>query len=206
MSGKHPHKAPGPAGRAASSLDVQVLQTAASLENLAVAAYQAAARLELGKHGYPALGSFVARSQQQHAAHAAAFNAAVTRAGGAAQHAADPRYAATVHADMLHLTEAEPVVSLLEALEDVNAQSYTRYASLATSGALRRLFVSVAVAEAGHRSFLLAAQSLLSVGPFDLLRFPTDPGELPAAIAGKCVPLAFYPTSDASAIDEGAVR
>jgi Ferritin-like domain len=206
MTGKRRHKAPGRAGPAPTSLDVQVLQTAASLENLAVAAYHAAGLLELGRHGYPILGSFVARSQRQHSAHAAAFNAAAARAHGAAQHAADPRYAATVHADMLHMTEAEPVVSLLESLEDVNAQSYTRYASLAISPALRQLFVSVAVAEAEHRSFLLVAQLLLDAGPADLLRVPTVPGELPAAIGTKCVPPAFYPTAAASAIDQGTVQ
>lgn len=201
MSGKR-----RPIHGAAGSLDVQVLQTAASLENLTVASYEAAGRRRLGQHGYPGLAAFIARSVRQHAAHAAAFNAAAADAGGSAQHAADPRYATTLHWDLALLTGAEPLVSLLESLEDLNAQSYTRYATLANSPALRRLFVSVATDEAQHRSFLLAAQLLLSTGPASSLRGHTAAAELPAAIGSRCAPLAFYPTAAASAIDEGAVR
>jgi hypothetical protein len=206
MSGRHRGAAPTVRKRAVSSLDVQVLQTAASLENLAVASYQSASRLSIVRHGNPALVTFLARSRAQHVAHAGAFNAAVAKAGGAAQHVADPRYAASVHAELTSLTEAARVVSLLESLEDVNAQSYTRYASLASSRPLRALFVSVAVDEAAHRSFLLAALQLLTTGPTNLMHIPTAPDELPSVIGTECFPHAFYPTAEASAIDEGAVR
>jgi hypothetical protein len=69
-----------------------------------------------------------------------------------------------------------------------------------------RLFVSVAVIEAGHRAFLLATSSLLNAGTAGLIRGPTVPRELPGAIGAASVPLAFYPTADASAIGEGAIR
>jgi hypothetical protein len=206
MNGKKHRPGPGAGTRPVGTLDVQVLQTAASLENLAVASYQSAARLAFMQHGNPALAAFIARCRTQHAAHASAFNAAAAKAGGAAQHAADPRYAAGVHGDLAHLTDAAAVVDLLESLEDVNAQSYTRYASLASSHSARTLFVSVAVDEAAHRSFLLAALQLLTTGPTDLVRFPTTADQLPAVIGAECFPHAFYPTADASAIGEGAVR
>jgi hypothetical protein len=206
MSGKKHRPGHGVGTRPVGTLDVQVLQTAASLENLAVASYESAERLAVVKRGNPALALFIARSKAQHAAHAAAFNAAAAKAGGAAQHAADPRYAASVYRELAHLTDPAAVVDLLESLEDVNAQSYTRYASLASSHAARALFVSVAVDEAAHRSFLLAALQLLTTGPTDLVRFPTTAGQLPAVIGTECFPHAFYPTADASAIGEGAVR
>lgn len=199
----HNHK------RVVSSLDVQVLQTAASLENLAVASYESVARLRAVKDGSPMLLAFATKTRAQHAAHAKAFNAAAVRAGGKAQRAPDHRYAATVTQALASLTRADAgavsAVSLLESLEDVKAQSYARFASL-TSPALRPLLVSVASVEAEHRAFLLAALLLLNSGAGDLLRVPTDTGGLPSAIGSGCFPRPFYPTTGASAVDEGAVR
>ncbi len=205
----HTHK------RVVSSLDVQVLQTAASLENLAVASYESVARLRTVKDGSPMLLAFVTKTRAQHAAHAEAFNAAAVRAGGKAQHALDHRYAAPVTQALASLARSGAgagagagvvsAVSLLESLEDVKAQSYARFASL-TSPVLAPLLVSVASVEAEHRAFLLAALLLLNAGAGDLLRVPTVAGELPAAVGSGCFPRAFYPTAGASAVDEGAVR
>ncbi len=191
--------------RAPISLAVQVLQTAASLENLAVASYASAARVPAVREGNPALAEFLRRTRAQHAAHATAFNAAVARAGGRAQHAPDPRYAVPVTRALAGLTNAASVVSLLESLEDVNAQSYTRYASL-TAPKLRMMFVSVATVEAAHRSFLLTALKLLTVGDASLLAAPAAAPGLPDAAGAAGFPRAFYPTAQASAINEGAVR
>lgn len=184
---------------------MQVLQTAASLENLVAGCYGSAVRLAAVKDGNPTLGAFIVRTGAQHAAHASAFNAAVARAGGAAQHAPDPRYAASVRRALTSLTDAASLVSLLESLEDVNAQSYTRYASLASAN-VRALFVSVAAVEAAHRSFLLAVLQLLNLGATDLIRIPTNADRLPDAIGSGCFAPAFYSTKLASAIDEGSVR
>ncbi|HWF80293.1 MAG TPA: ferritin-like domain-containing protein [Streptosporangiaceae bacterium] len=202
------------AGRSAGkrvSLDVQVLQTSASLENLAVACYASAARLPTIRDGDRALATFIARTRAHHAAHAAAYNAAAVREGGRPQRAPDPRYAGAVRHALERLTGAPSVtslasiVSLLEALEDLKAQSYVRYASL-TSPKLRSLLVSVAAVEAQHRSFLLATLQLLSVGAEGLIEIPTDPGELSGVIGVECFPRAFYSTAGASAVDEGVVR
>jgi hypothetical protein len=186
-------------------LDVQVLQTAASLENLAVASYGAAARLEVIERGNPALAEFITRTRDQHASHANAFNAAVARAGGKPQHAPDPRYATVVGRALAGQNDAAYVVSLLGSLEDLKAQSYTRYATLA-SPKLRSLMVSVACVEAAHRSFLLAVLKLLTAGATELIKIPAVPGELPGSLGSECFAGAFYRTADASAIDQGEVR
>lgn len=207
------HPVPRHAHRpAVSSLDVQVLQTAAALENLAVACYESVARLRAVQDGSPLLREFVARTRAQHAAHAQAFNAAAVRAGGRAQHAPDHRYATTVKQALDSLASADgggggaaSAVSLLESLEDTKVQSYARFASL-TSPALRPLLVSVASVEAEHRAFLLAAVLLLNAGAGELLRLPTDAAGLPSAIGSGCFSKPFYPTVAASAVDEGAVR
>ncbi len=188
------------------SLDVQILQTAASLENLAVSSHESAARSPFVAHGNPALRAFITRSRDQHAAHAKAFNAAAVRAGGAAQHAADPRYAHPVSLALASLTGTVSIVSLLESLEDVKAQTYTRYASLTSSNNLRSLYVSVAAVEAQHRAFLLATLQLLNIGAEELISAPDRAGRLPGAIGTGSFPHAFYPTAQASAIDEGSVR
>ncbi len=188
-----------------ASLDVQVLQTAASLENLAVSCYAATARLAAVRNGDPLLASFLARTRAQHAAHADAFNGAAARAGGKPQHAPDPRYAAPVRQALASLTGVASIVSLLEALEDAKAQTYTRYASLSSPG-LRSMFVSVAAVEAGHRSFLLAALKLLSVGAGGLIGGSDRLAELPGVVGASSCPHAFYPTIESSAVDEGVVR
>lgn len=188
---------------APDSLAVQLLQTSASLENLAVAAYASAARLAPVREGNPALAAFVAATRRQHAAHARAFNAALARVGARAQHAPDPRYRTPVARALRNLTDAASAVSVLESLEDINAQSFTRYASLAAP-ALRSMFVSVGCVEAAHRAFLLAALKLLETG--EVKDLAATPGELPGALGAACFPQAFYLTAQASAIDEGVVR
>ncbi len=80
---------------AATSDDIQALQTAASLENLAVSVYTTAAGLSFIKDGNKAVSAFIAKTTTQHQAHAQAFNAAATQAGGKAQNEPDPKYAAS---------------------------------------------------------------------------------------------------------------
>jgi Ferritin-like domain len=188
-----------------ASLDVQVLQTAASLENLAVSCYAETMRLAVIRNGDPHLARFLARTAAQHAAHAKAFNAAIARAGGKGQHTPDPRYAVPVRRALASLNGVASVVSLLETLEDTKAQTYTRYASLAGPG-LRSMFVSVATAEAGHRACLLATLKLLSIGADRLTDGSSRLAGLPGAAGGSGCPHAFYPTTESAAVDEGAVR
>jgi uncharacterized protein (DUF2336 family) len=191
----------------ASTLDVQMLQTAASLENLAVEAYEAVAR----SRGHdPLLDSFVRRTRAQHAAHAVAFNRAAVRAGGREQLLADPRYVGPVRralADQAGVAAVPALASLLETLEDAKAQTYARFASL-SDPRLRSMFVSVAAVEAGHRAFLLAALKLLSLGePLASGDRPAGlPDHLPADLGAGSCPHAFYPTTESAAVDEGVVR
>jgi Ferritin-like domain len=188
------------------SLDVMVLQTAASLENLLVDAYSTAADLAFVKGGNAMVSAFIARTGAQHAAHARAFNAAAGRAGGSAQDAADPRYAPSVMRALAALSDPASVASLMTTLEDVAAQTYTRYVSLVGAPDLRTLFCSVAPVEAQHRSILLVVQSLLNGGEPDLIAAPTRAAQLPNAVGTVGLPESFYSTTDASAVSEGTVR
>ena len=191
---------------AASSSDVMALQTAASIENLAVSVYTTAAGLSFIKDGNKTVAAFIAKTTAQHQAHAQAFNAAATQAGGKAQSAPDPKYAAVVKQMLPSIKGPGDVVSLAITLEDVAAQTYTSYTSQVSDATLRKLFASVAPVEAQHRATLLAVQALLAGGGASLIAIPTDAAKLPAAAGSVGFPDAFYSTKSASPISEGAVK
>ncbi|MCF2534038.1 ferritin-like domain-containing protein [Yinghuangia soli] len=196
------------AGRAAAANgdDVMALQTAASLENLAVSVYTTAAGLEFIKNGNAVVKAFVEKTTAQHAAHAKAFNAAAVKAGGKEQTQPDPKYAAIVQQALPTIKGPADVVKLAITLEDVAAQTYTKNVSQVSDPALRQLFGSVAPVEAQHKAVLLAVQALLAANLADQIKLPPDAAALPAAAGSVGFPDAFYPTKDASPITEGAVK
>jgi rubrerythrin len=191
---------------AASSGDIQALQTAASIENLAVSVYTTAAGLPFIKNGNKTVAAFITKTTAQHTAHGQAFNAATTQAGGKPQNAPDPKYLAVVKSMLPSIKTPADVVKLAITLEDVAAQTYTSYVSKVSDQTLRKLFASVAPVEAQHRSTLLAVQALLAGGDASLIAIPTDAAKLPAAAGSVGFPNAFYPTTMASPISEGAVQ
>ncbi|MFD5030166.1 ferritin-like domain-containing protein [Streptomyces sp. NPDC058220] len=191
---------------ATSRDDIMALQTAASIENLAVSVYRTAAGMAFIKHGNKLISQFVTRTAQQHEEHAKAFNAAATRAGGKAQPGPDPKYEAMVQEEVPSMTTPAEVVSLILSLEDVASQTYTKNIGQVSDARLRRLFASVAPVEAQHRAILLAMQDLLNVGNTNLLAMSPDLANLPAEVGSVGFPDAFYPTDNASPISEGAVK
>ncbi|MFJ8043271.1 ferritin-like domain-containing protein [Kitasatospora sp. NPDC096147] len=190
----------------ATADDIMALQTAASLENLAVSVYQTAATLPFIKDGNKTVAAFIAKTTEQHQAHAKAFNSAATQAGGKAQTGPDPKYKAVVDQALPTIKGPADVVKLAITLEDVAAQTYTKNVGQVSNADLRKLFASVAPVEAQHRATLLAVQALLAGNAADLIAIPVDPAKLPAAAGSVGFPDAFYPTKDASPISEGAVK
>ncbi len=188
------------------TLAVMVLQTAAALENLAVASYATAAGKPFVAAGSAQLRALIARNQAHHAAHAAAFNEAVAKAGGAQQHSADPRYTASVGQSLAAAKDLSSLAGLLGELEDIIAQTCTSYATLAVGGGVRSLFVNIASVEAQHGAELLIIRKLLNSGHADLGAIVADARTLPAAVGTAGIPQAVYSTVEASAINEGAVH
>ena len=191
---------------AAGNTDVQALQTAASIENLAVGVYQTAAGLSFIKSGNATVAAFIAKTTTQHQAHAQAFNAAITSAGGQTQAKPDPKYAAVVQQMLPSIKAPGDVVKLAITLEDVAAQTYTKNVSQVSSSSLRTLFGSVAPVEAQHRAVLLAVQALLAGNAASLIAIPTQAAMLPAAAGSVGFPDSFYATSSASPVSEGVVQ
>ncbi|WP_230418820.1 ferritin-like domain-containing protein [Catenulispora pinistramenti] len=194
------------AGAAGAGDDIMALQTAASIENLAVTVYTTAAGLPFIKGGNATVAAFIAKTTTQHTAHAQAFNAAATQAGGKAQTAANPKYAAVVQQMLPSIKTPADVVKLAITLEDVAAETYTANVAQVSTPALRKLFGSVAPVEAQHRATLLAVQALLAGGAPELIAIPTDAAKLPSAAGSVGFPDSFYPTKNASPISEGAVQ
>ncbi|GAA3453481.1 ferritin-like domain-containing protein [Dactylosporangium matsuzakiense] len=199
----------GTAGAAyAADTDVQVLQTAASLENLAVSTYKTALTLPYigGASANTVVKAFAMKTMQQHTEHAQAFNNAVKKLGGKEQTAPDPKYAPIVASTVPTIKTAADVVKLAITLEDVAAQTYVKNVTQVSTGDLRQLFASVAGVEAQHRAILLAVQALLAGNAADLIALPPDGAKLPAAAGGVGFPDSFYATDKASPADEGAVK
>ncbi len=92
--------------------DIQMLQTAASIEVLAIAAYEAVLGLPFAGDLPAVVQTFVTTTKDQHAEHLAAFNAAATALGGAEQTMADPVLAKVVEDATPGLTGPGPVLEL----------------------------------------------------------------------------------------------
>ncbi|HVS67435.1 MAG TPA: ferritin-like domain-containing protein [Mycobacteriales bacterium] len=193
---------------ASGNLDVQVLQTAASIENLAVATYGVALGLDFigGSSANGVVKAFAQMTMKQHQDHAMGFNAAIKQLGGKEQHKPDPKYLAYVNSQKPKLTNAGAVVGLAIALEDVAAQTYTKNVSQVSTGDLRQLFAGVAGVEAQHKAILLAVQALVAGGAPQLIALPPKLNKLPKAAGSVGFPDAFYPTKSASPASEGAVK
>jgi hypothetical protein len=193
---------------AASSKDVMALQTAASIETLAIATYKKALTLPFigGGSANPVVKAFAKQTMAQHEDHLKGFNAAVQKLGGKQQTEPDPKYAPVVQKAVPTLTGPDKVVALAITLEDVAAQTYVNNVGQVSTPELRQLFSGVAGVEAQHRAILLAVQALLAGNLASQIKLPPDAAKLPAAAGKVGFPDTDYPTKMASPVSEGAVK
>ncbi len=203
------------AASASNPSDVQILQTAASIENLAVSTYKTALTLPYigGSAANPVVTKFAQVTMGQHAQHADAFNAAAKHLGGKAQSKPDPAFVPVVHKAVASLGGATPaqgalgVVALALELENIAAETYVKDTSLASHTANKALFASVMGIEAQHVSVLLAVQALLMANASQLISLsPGTAAALPAAAGSVGFPNAFYQTNKAAPAGQGAVK
>lgn len=197
-----------------SATDVQILQTAASIENLAVNTYKTALTLPYigGSSANPVIKAFATTTMGQHAQHAQAFNSAVTALGGKAQNNPDPKYVPVVNNAVSAITKDSPsagalaVVGLAMTLENVAAETYVANCSQLSDQNAKKITASIMGVEAQHVAVLSAVKALLSANAPQLITLsPTVAAQLPAAAGSVGFPNAFYPTSSASPASEGAV-
>jgi rubrerythrin len=190
------------------SSDVQMLQTAASIENLAVATYGTALTLPFigGASANAVVKAFATKTMMQHQDHADAFNAAVTQLGGKTQKNPDPALLTVVNNAKPTLTGPAQVVALALQLENGAAQTYVANTSALTDANARKVTASIMGVEAQHAAILYAVQALVAGGAADLIALPPDATKLPAAAGSVGFPDSFFKTDQARSADEGAVK
>jgi hypothetical protein len=199
---------------AESGTDIQMLQTSASIENLAVSTYRTALSLPYigGAAANPVVKAFAQTTMGQHEQHAAAFNSAIQTLGGKVQNGPDPRYVPVVNSAVAAIGKDSPaagtlaVVELAMTLENVAAETYVAFCSAYTDAQAKTITASIMGVEAQHVAVLSAVKALLTAGAPQLVALsPSVVGSLPAAAGSVGFPNAFYPTTDASPATEGAL-
>ena len=192
---------------AASATDVQILQTASSIEVLAVSTYKTALTLPFigGASANPVVKTFATTTMQQHSQHLSAFNAAITTLGGTAQTNPDPALAKVVAAAVPGLTGPGPVVALALELEQGAAETYVADVAALSDANAKKVTASIMGVEAQHASVLLAVQALLNANAPQLITLaPGNVANLPASAGSVGFPEAFFPTDQARPATEGA--
>lgn len=192
------------------------LQTAASLENLAVLTYKTALTLpylQASATPIKTVAAFAKITMMQHMEHGAAFNARAKELGGKEQTGTNPKYTPIVTAAVPKLKAGGPldVVALAITLEDVATSTYVKNIQTLSDPQVRLLFGTVAGVESQHLATLYAVQALLKGGAADLITVkatggPTNAAKLPAAAGMVGIPETFKKTDLASPPSEGAVK
>lgn len=203
-----------PSGGASGNV-VMALQTAASLENLAVFTYKTALTLPYLKTDARAIktvAAFAMITMKQHDEHGKAFNAQAKKLGGKEQTATNPKYTPIVMDMVPKLKAGGPldVIALAITLEDVATSTYVKNVQDLSDPMVRLLFGTVAGVESQHLATLYSVQALLKGGVPELVTVKesggaTDASKLPAAAGSAGVPEVFKKTMLASPPAEGAV-
>jgi rubrerythrin len=191
--------------------DVSVAQTAAALEQTAIAVYASVAASPFVQAVVAPAGVTIAnlltRTAQHHADHLSAFNAAAVRLGGKAQTGVDATLmTAVVTPALAKIASAQDAVTLLATVEQIAAETYAAPEALVADRQLRSSLASIAGVECQHQSVLLAVAALLGDNRPELIAFPIDPAGLPATLPSGSLPSAFLRTDLARPAAEGAVR
>jgi rubrerythrin len=187
-------------------LDVQILQTASSLEILAVATYGAALKLPFINDGNAVVKKFAQTTRKQHDEHDDAFRAQTKTLGGKQQKKPNPKYLKVVNQAKPGLKEPADVVKLAMALEQVATETYLSDLAQLSDTTTKALMASVMGVECQHLATLRAVDALLAGGGEKLIAIPTDVAALPAAAGSVAFPDAFQGVSMASPPQEGALK
>lgn len=200
---------------AQAEVDVQILQTAASLEILAVATYEAA----LGLPGFDAVATvaaFATKTMEQHGEHGDAFNAQATALGGQEQTNPNPDGKMLVDEAMPNLVKDgkanyPAIVELASTLEQIATQTYVMNVTLLEDNTAKSLMASIMGVEAQHLATLRAVGALVEAGAVELITVPpagpaVDASALPAAAGSVAFPEPFESTDNALPPESGAVK
>jgi hypothetical protein len=161
--------------------DLAVVALAASLENLAVYAYNAGiSAATAGKLGTvpPAVVSFATTAKAQHTDHAAAWNSILTAAGKRPVTVTEPTLTPVVQQKFAQVSDVTGLAQLALLLENTAAQTYQAEASKLHSTRAVATAATIQPVEMQHAAILYFAL-----------------GQYPGAQDASGAPLAFNPTS-----------
>ncbi|MFN2507015.1 MAG: ferritin-like domain-containing protein [Acidimicrobiales bacterium] len=211
--------------RADTALDVQILQTASSLEALAIATYTIALGEGPDRTDAPAakavtgitvasakaaVGAFAMETRRQHTEHKKAFQAQTTTLGGKVQDSPNPKFLPVVMS--ADLSTAPKVVDFAATLEKVATDTYLLNLALLEDTKSKGIMASVMAVESQHLATLRAVSALLAGGAPQLIAVPfpaADIPKLPAAAGNVATPDALHEVSGPDLIAEptsGAVK
>jgi hypothetical protein len=137
--------------------DLAVAALAASLENLAVAAYgDVLTAATAGKLGTvpPAVANFVTTVKAQHTQHAQAWNSAIVAAGHPAVTKPDPVLVPVVTKDFAKVTDVTGAAKLALMLEDIAAATYQSAISAVKATSSIKVAASIQPVEMQHAAVL----------------------------------------------------
>ncbi len=207
--------------RANKPLDVQILQTASSLERLLVDTYAIA--LGRGPLGIAApavtgiaaiavpsakeyLTRFLETTHTQHDEHRAAFQTLTTALGGKVQDGPNPKYASA--AAGANLGTPVQLVDYAAVLEKIVTDTYLLDLSLLEDVRSKERMAAVMGVEAQHLATLKGVSALLKVGALESIRLEVDAGKLPAAFGSLAFPDALHKANEAVGVaqpESGAI-
>ncbi|CAN5622936.1 hypothetical protein BH24ACT5_BH24ACT5_20070 [soil metagenome] len=162
-------------------LEVQIFQTAASLENVLVALYRAALELPFVQDD-DVVRQFAETTLQHHSDHGVAFNDQAGALGGARQEALHLQYSQYIQDVMPTVTDAAGLIALAATLEEVATDTYIEDVSRLPDASTRTLVASVMGTESQHLGTLRVFASLIDAGVPGLVAIPTDVAALPANV------------------------
>ena len=150
----------GAASSGALTGDLAVAGLAASLENLAVNAYNAGiSAAKAGKLGTvpPAVVTFATTAMGQHAQHAQAWNSILKAAGHKTVTTVDPVLGPMITQQLGQVTDVAGLAKLALSLEDVAAATYQAGIGAISSPAAVKVAASIQPVELQHSAILLFA-------------------------------------------------
>lgn len=192
------------AAQTEADVDIQVFQTASSLEILAIATYEAALGLPFIANGNAVVKQFAMTTRDQHDEHRVAFQNQTDELGGEQQTEPNPKYGPLVEEAKPMLTDPGKVVDLAMMLEEAATDTYLANLTILTDGEQRKLMGSVMGVESQHLATLRAVAALLGSAP-EAIVLPPPLADLPEAAGSAAFPEPFESPDMASPPEEGAV-
>ncbi len=178
------------------NLDIQILQTASSLEQLAVNTYNAALTMNLGGIGDvpgtagQVIKTFAQTTMSQHNEHKMAFQNQTKLLGGREQTTPNQKFQIVVDKAVPTLKMPNDVIELAASVEKVATDTYLINLGILEDTKSKEIFASVMGIEAQHLASLRAVSALLKANAPQLIKIPigADLSKLPKAAGNVAFP------------------